>query len=72
MGKLFEDVGADEFQGLDMKSLHMDQAWLRINSQLDQSVGLYARSDDCYQVSEQHHWFVSIVNQNIKSISFEL
>ena len=48
---LFEDAGADEFQGLDLKTLHIDQAWLRINSKLNQSAWLYARSDDCHRVS---------------------
>jgi hypothetical protein len=48
---LFEDPGADEFEGLDLKTLHIDQSWLRINSKLNQSTWLYARSDDCYRVS---------------------
>ena len=50
MGKL-EDPGMDEFEGLDLRNLQIDQAWLRIRSQLDRPTWLYVRSDDCYKVN---------------------
>jgi len=52
MGKL-EDPGMDEFEGLDLRNLQIDQAWLRIRSQLDRPTWLYVRSDDCYKVNTE-------------------
>ena len=49
MGKL-ENPGMDEFEGLDLRNLWIDEAWLRVRSQWDQSTWLYARSDECYKV----------------------
>ena len=49
MGQL-ENPGMDEFQGLDLTILKVDQAWLRVRSQLNQSSWLYARQDECYKV----------------------
>lgn len=50
MGKL-EDPGMDEYEGLDLRNLQIDEAWLRIRSQLNRPAWLYVRSDDCYKVN---------------------
>lgn len=51
MPKLFEDPGVDEFRGLDLSTLGVDQAWLVLNSALkDATTWLYVRSDDCDRV----------------------
>lgn len=52
MPKLFEDPGVDEFRGLDMRNLGIDEAWLVVTSQLTNPSWLYVLSDDCDQVSE--------------------
>lgn len=51
MTKLFEDPGVDEFNGLDLRQLKIDQAYMTVTSDLDQPTWVYALSDDCYQVS---------------------
>lgn len=48
---LLEDPGTDEFRGLDLLSLNIDEAWLVLNSALDVRSWLYGRSDDCDKVS---------------------
>lgn len=52
MPKLFEDPGVDEFRGLDMRNLSIDEAWMVVTSQLASPSWLYVLSDDCDQVSE--------------------
>lgn len=51
MPKLFEDPGVDEFNGLDLTKLKIDQAYIVVTSDWNQPTWLYALSDDCYQVS---------------------
>ncbi|KAK4013056.1 hypothetical protein OUZ56_025299 [Daphnia magna] len=49
MPKLFEDPGVDEFRGLDMRNLSIDEAWMVVTSQLASPSWLYVLSDDCDQ-----------------------
>lgn len=51
MPKLFEDPGVDEFRGLDLRSLKIDQAWMVVTSTFKHQTWLYVLSDDCHQVS---------------------
>ena len=53
MPLLFEDPGVNEFRGLNLRSLKVDQAWLVLNSALNQPAWLYARSDDCDKVKKK-------------------
>ena len=52
MSNLFEDPGVDEFRGLYLRNLSIDEAWLVITSHLEQPSWLYVLSDDCYTVGE--------------------
>ena len=51
MPKLFEDPGVDEFRGLDLRNLNIDEAWMVVKSDLQVPSWLYVLSDDCDQVS---------------------
>lgn len=46
-----EDPGAEEFGGLNLTSLMMDQAYMIGVS--DRNVSVYSVSDDCFRVSQQ-------------------
>jgi hypothetical protein len=52
MPKLFEDPGVDEFRGLNLRDLRIDEAWMVITSNLLNPSWLYVLSDDCDQVSK--------------------
>lgn len=52
MPKLFEDPGIDEFRGLDLKNLKIDQAYMVVTSSLPKTSWLYVLSDDCNQVGD--------------------
>lgn len=54
MRSWLEDPGVEEYQGLNMSALKMDQAY--IVGVTDRDVGVYAVSDDCFRVSQ--HVFV--------------
>lgn len=49
MKSWLEDPGVDEFEGLDMTALKMDQAYMV--GEADMDVGVYTVSDDCFRVS---------------------
>ncbi len=51
MSKLFEDPGVDEFRGLDLRNLNIDEAWMVVTSNLQEPSWLYVLSDNCDQVS---------------------
>ena len=52
MPKLFEDPGVDEFGGLNLRDLRIDEAWMVITSNLPSPSWLYVLSDDCDQVRQ--------------------
>ncbi|CAL4099427.1 unnamed protein product [Meganyctiphanes norvegica] len=43
-----EDPGAEEFQGLNLNELGVDEAYLRVTSNYTEDLYLYTRSGDCY------------------------
>ncbi|XP_046657308.1 heparan-alpha-glucosaminide N-acetyltransferase-like [Daphnia pulicaria] len=49
MPKLFEDPGVDEFRGLNLRNLKIDEAWMVVTSHLPRPTWLYVLSDDCAQ-----------------------
>lgn len=62
--RLFEDPGAEEFRGLSLLTLGIDQAWLVLNSSLPETTWLYVRSDDCRQVIRPRQ--VKVPSQSIQ------
>ena len=48
---LFEDPGQDVFDGLNLRQLDIDQAYLVVRSTFDQPKWIYSRSDECDQVN---------------------
>jgi len=56
---IFEDPGQDEFDGLNLRQLKIDEAYLVVTSSLDHSTFLYGRTDECDQCSFQ---FIGEVN----------
>ena len=65
---IFEDPGQDEFNGLNLRQLKIDQAYLVVNSSLDHPTFLYGRTDECDQVSLYISAFIySFIDQNSHS-----
>lgn len=60
MPKLFEDPGLDEYRGLNLRNLKIDEAWMVVTSHLPRPTWLYVLSDDCTQVSLSSGQFISI------------
>ena len=57
---IFEDPGQDEFDGLNLRQLKIDEAYLVVTSSLDHSTFLYGRTDECDQVSIHSISFCSL------------
>ncbi|XP_053600577.1 heparan-alpha-glucosaminide N-acetyltransferase [Plodia interpunctella] len=53
MKSWLEDPGVDEFEGLDMTALKMDQAYMV--GEADMDVGVYTVSDDCFRCPFELH-----------------
>lgn len=49
-----EDPGVDDWRGLDLTALEVDEAYLNVTSDKD-AIFLYSLSTDCHKVS---HWLV--------------
>ena len=54
---IFEDPGQDEFNGLNLRQLKIDEAYLVVKSSLDYPTFLYGRTDECDQVSDCFPFF---------------
>ena len=58
---IFEDPGQDEFNGLNLRQLKIDEAYLVVKSSLDYPTFLYGRTDECDQVSDCFPFFFKLV-----------
>jgi hypothetical protein len=46
-----EDPGWEEFRGLNLSDLVVDEAYVSVTSLIDSPLWLYTLSDECYRVS---------------------